>query len=89
MFEREAGRYRDGEARLGDGTDERQRQLTRMGNAAWGAALCLLMQGKDASEWLAAGPRHLRRMVGVDKACLGGLRLVQQAFVQGHIVYCT
>src|SRR4029450_7666488 len=51
-FEREAGRYRDGESRLGDGTDERQRQLTRMGNAAWGAALCLLMQGADAREWL-------------------------------------
>jgi hypothetical protein len=52
MFEREAGRYRDGEARLGDRTDERQRQLTRMGNAAWGAALCLLMMGEDAREWL-------------------------------------
>jgi hypothetical protein len=51
-FEREAGRYRDGEARLGDGGDERQRQLTRMGNAAWGAGLCLLMQGEDAVPWL-------------------------------------
>jgi hypothetical protein len=68
MFEREAARYRDGEARLAgiadglgfqpapdsvsDDTDERQRQLTRMGNAAWGAALCLLMQRNDAREWL-------------------------------------
>src|SRR5436189_2625625 len=52
MFEREAGRYRDGEARLGDGTDERQRQLTRMGNAAWGAGLCLLMEGGHPREWL-------------------------------------
>jgi hypothetical protein len=52
LFEHEASRYRDGEARLGDGTDERQRQLTRMGNAAWGAGLCLLMQGEDALEWL-------------------------------------
>jgi hypothetical protein len=52
LFEHEASRYRDGEARLGDGTDERQRQLTRMGNAAWGAGLCLLMQGEDAREWL-------------------------------------
>ena len=52
LFERETERYRDGEARLGDQTDERQRQLTRMGNAAWGAGLCLLMQGKDAREWL-------------------------------------
>ena len=53
LFQREAGRYHDGEARLGDGSDERQRQLTRMGNAAWGAALCLLMQGEDARGWLA------------------------------------
>jgi hypothetical protein len=52
MLERETARYRDGESRLGDGTDERQRQLTRMGNAAWGAGLCLLMQGADAREWL-------------------------------------
>jgi hypothetical protein len=51
-FEREAGRYLDGERRLGEGTDERQRQLMRMGNAAWGAGLCLLMQGADAREWL-------------------------------------
>ena len=60
MFELEAGRYRDGEARLGDGTDERQRQLTRMGNAAWGAALCRLMQGEDASEWLARAAERWR-----------------------------
>jgi hypothetical protein len=52
LFEREAERYRDGEARLGDGGDERQRQLTRMGNAAWGAGLCLLMQGGDSRPWL-------------------------------------
>ena len=52
LLERETSRYLDGEARLGDGSDERQRQLTRMGNAAWGAGLCLLMQGGDAREWL-------------------------------------
>jgi len=52
LFEHETERYRDGEARLGDGSDERQRQLTRMGNAAWGAGLCLLMQRKDARAWL-------------------------------------
>ena len=28
-------RYEDGVARLPDEPDERQRQLTRMGNAAW------------------------------------------------------
>ena len=61
LFEREAGRYRDGEARLGDGSDERQRQLTRMGNAAWGAALCLLMQREDAREWLALAADRWRQ----------------------------
>ena len=59
-FEREAGRYADGESRLGDGSDERQRQLTRMGNAAWGAALCRLMQGEDAGEWLARAAQRWR-----------------------------
>jgi hypothetical protein len=52
LFEREAARYRDGETRLPDDLDERQRQLTRMGNAAYGAGLCALMQGADAREWL-------------------------------------
>ena len=59
-FERESRRYADGEARLGDGSEERQRQLTRMGNAAWGAALCRLMQGKDAREWLARSAQRWR-----------------------------
>jgi hypothetical protein len=53
LFEHETRRYRDGEERLGDPGEERQRQLTRMGNAAWGAGLCLLMQGDDARPWLA------------------------------------
>ena len=53
--EREEARYRDGEDRLSaseDG-DSRQRQLTRMGNAAGGAALALLMQGRhdEAAAW--------------------------------------
>ncbi len=56
MFEREAGRCRDGEERLEGmavASDERQRQLTRVGNAAWGAGLCLLMQGAlESSQWL-------------------------------------
>jgi hypothetical protein len=54
--EREIGRYRDGEARLphADESDPRQKQLTRMGNAAGGAGLAFLMQGRgeEASEWL-------------------------------------
>jgi hypothetical protein len=53
--EREITRYRDGEARLpgADESDPRQKQLTRMGNAAGGAGLAMLMRGdKDqASEW--------------------------------------
>lgn len=52
LFDREAVRYADGEARLGDESDERQRQLTRMGNAAYGAGLSALMQGADPREWL-------------------------------------
>jgi len=80
LFEHEAERYRDGERRLGEGGDERQRQLTRMGNAAWGAGLCLLMQGADARAWLGlaaarwresydgAPPGSWGRPIGVIKA---------------------
>jgi hypothetical protein len=52
-LEREEGRYRDGESRLPDDPDERQRQLTRIGNAAGGAGLALLMAGRadDAAAW--------------------------------------
>jgi hypothetical protein len=54
--EREVDRFRDGEARLPDSSDPdaRQKQLTRMGNAAGGAGLSLLMQGNrdEAFEWL-------------------------------------
>jgi len=54
--ERETARYRDGEARLGDAADSdaRQRQLTRLGNAAYGAGLALLAQGRtdEARNWL-------------------------------------
>ena len=47
-------RYEDGAARLPDEPDERQRQLTRMGNAAWAAGLSLRMLGRreEAREWL-------------------------------------
>jgi len=46
--DREDARYRDGEARLPDivDADSRQRQLTRLGNAAAGAGLALLMAGR-------------------------------------------
>ena len=54
-LEREEARYRDGEARLRDArdADTRQRQLTRLGNAAGGAGLALLMLGRadPADTW--------------------------------------
>jgi tetratricopeptide (TPR) repeat protein len=54
--EREAKRYADGESRLPDAEDpdQWQRQLTRLGNAAYGAGLCSLMlgDGEAALEWL-------------------------------------
>ena len=51
---RARGRFEDGVARLPEDPDERQRQLTRMGNAAWAAGLCHLMLGqqKEADAWL-------------------------------------
>ena len=63
-FERERGRYLDGEARLpgiGD-PDERQRQVTRIGNAATGAGLALLMDGRrgDADTWFARAAERYR-----------------------------
>lgn len=59
---REEARYRDGEARLPDDPEERQRQLTRIGNAAYGAGLALLMAGKEgeAREWLDRAARRWR-----------------------------
>ena len=54
-FERERSRYEDGESRLPgvEDADARQRQLTRLGNAAGGAGLALLMQGclDEAGDW--------------------------------------
>jgi len=64
IVDRESARYRDGEQRLGDASDERQRQLTRMGNAAYGAGLALLMQGEDASAWLERAAERWRDSYG-------------------------
>ena len=60
--ERERRRYEDGEARLPDDRDERQRQLTRMGNAAGGAGLALLMLERrdEAAEWFARAAERYR-----------------------------
>ncbi|MBX5473526.1 MAG: hypothetical protein IRZ20_00740 [Thermoleophilia bacterium] len=79
-------RYRDGQRRLpgiGD-PDQRQRQLTRLGNAAWAVGLCLLMEGRrgEAAEWLRraaaryreswpdAPPGSWGRPIGATKALL-------------------
>jgi hypothetical protein len=61
-FEREERRYRDGEARLPEDPDERQRQLTRMGNAAGGAGLALVMDSRreEAAEWFARAAERYR-----------------------------
>jgi hypothetical protein len=45
-------RYGDGEKRLPEEADARQRQLTRMGNAAYAAGLSRLMAGEDGGDWL-------------------------------------
>ena len=59
---RASERHDDGEARLPEDGDERQRQLTRMGNAAWAAGLSLLMLGRrdDAREWLLRAAERYR-----------------------------
>jgi tetratricopeptide (TPR) repeat protein len=61
-LEREQARYREGSARLPDEPDARQRQLTRLGNAAGGAGLALLMLGRrdEAAEWLDRAVRGYR-----------------------------
>jgi hypothetical protein len=61
-LEREQGRYRDGEGRIPDDPETRQRQLVRMANAANGAGLCLLMLGREdeAREWLLRAAERYR-----------------------------
>ena len=60
--ERARLRYADGEARLPDDPDARQRQLTRMGNAAGAAGLAELMLGRDdeAATWLLRAAERYR-----------------------------
>jgi len=61
-LEREHARYEEGEARVPEDPDERQRQLTRIGNAAGGAGLALLMLGRrdEADEWFDRAARRYR-----------------------------
>jgi hypothetical protein len=56
LLERERTRYADGEARLAP------EQLVRMGNAAYGAGLALLMLGRgdEAGEWLVRAAERWR-----------------------------
>jgi hypothetical protein len=60
---RAQARFEDGEARLPEDGDERQRQLTRMGNAAWAAGLSWLMAGhrREAGAWLRRAAETYRR----------------------------
>jgi hypothetical protein len=62
-LDREATRYRDGSDRLPHEPDARQRQLTRIGNAAYGAGLAQLMLGEDedAAEWFARAAETYER----------------------------
>jgi tetratricopeptide (TPR) repeat protein len=62
-LEREQARYEDGSVRLPDDPDARQRQLTRMGNAAYGAGLAQLMLGdtEQAAEWFARAAETYER----------------------------
>jgi len=55
-------RHDDGATRLPEDADERQRQLTRMGNAAWAAGLSLLMAGRpeEARAWLLRAAERYR-----------------------------
>jgi hypothetical protein len=66
IVEREIGRYHDGEARLPAEADPRQRQLTRMGNAANGAGLALLMLGREdeAAKWFGHAADRWRESFG-------------------------
>jgi hypothetical protein len=60
LQQRARERYADGEARLPDDPDARQKQLTRMGNAAGAAGLTALMAGADGREWFARAADRYR-----------------------------
>lgn len=59
-LERAQERYEDGERRLPEESDARQRQLTRMGNAAGAAGLSAVMAGQDGDEWFARAAERYR-----------------------------
>lgn len=53
-------RYEDGASRLPDDPDARQKQLTRIGNAAGAAGLTAVMAGRDGAEWFARAADRYR-----------------------------
>lgn len=60
LQQRASARYEDGAARLPDDPDARQRQLTRMGNAAAAAGLASVMAGENGREWLRRAAERYR-----------------------------
>jgi hypothetical protein len=60
LHRRATARYEDGASRLPDDPDQRQRQLTRMGNAAGAAGLTALMAGGGGQEWFARAAERYR-----------------------------
>jgi hypothetical protein len=60
LHARARARYEDGEARLPDDPDQRQRQLTRMGNAAGAAGLSALMAHRGGAEWFSRAAERYR-----------------------------
>ncbi|MBA2383232.1 MAG: hypothetical protein H0V68_01005 [Actinobacteria bacterium] len=60
LHERARERYEDGERRLPEEPDARQKQLTRMGNAAGAAGLAALMAGRDGREWFIRAAERYR-----------------------------
>lgn len=60
LHRRAQERYEDGASRLPEDPDQRQRQLTRMGNAAGAAGLTALMAGRGGEEWFARAAARYR-----------------------------
>ena len=60
LRDRARERYEDGASRLPDDPDARQKQLTRMGNAAGAAGLAELMAGRDGAAWFARAAERYR-----------------------------
>lgn len=85
-LEREVRRHRDGRSRLlvavgGEHARRRDQQLTRIGSAAWGAALALLMEGYagEARVWFQRAATCYRRSLadaepGSWGRCIGPLK---------------